>query len=233
MNDRFERQRALVPAERLATVSPTVIGVGAIGRQVALQLAAIGVRRLQLIDFDHVEASNVTTQGYFAEDIGHPKVSASRQAVARIDPSIQVEATCDRYRAKQSIGNVLFCCVDSISSRAAIWRTVGHRSVFWADGRMLGETIRVLAAVDVGHRQHYSSTLFNQTEAQVGACTSRSTVYSASIAAGLMVHQFTRWLRQLALDPDSLLNLLSGELVQAVAESDGHRSSDGGRHPVH
>ena len=40
--DRFTRQRELVPAERLAAVTATVIGVGAIGRQVALQLAAIG-----------------------------------------------------------------------------------------------------------------------------------------------------------------------------------------------
>jgi molybdopterin-synthase adenylyltransferase len=221
MNDRFERQRALVPAERLATVSPTVIGIGAIGRQVALQLASIGVRRLQLIDFDHVEASNVTTQGFFAEDFGYPKVSASRQAVARIDPSIEVDAVCDRYRAKQSVGNAIFCCVDSISSRAAIWRTVENRCQFWADGRMLGETIRVLAAVDARSRQHYSSTLFDQSEAQVGACTSRSSVYSASIAAGLMIHQFGRWLRGLNTDPDSTLDLLAGELIQFVPVDSG------------
>ena len=40
--DRFTRQRDLVPSDRLADVATTVIGVGAIGRQVALQLAAIG-----------------------------------------------------------------------------------------------------------------------------------------------------------------------------------------------
>ena len=65
--DRFSRQQDLVPAERLAELTVTVIGVGAIGRQVALQLAAIGVRRLQLIDFDHVDESNITTQGYLLE----------------------------------------------------------------------------------------------------------------------------------------------------------------------
>ena len=40
--NRFERQGQLVPADRLTVITATVIGVGAIGRQVALQLASIG-----------------------------------------------------------------------------------------------------------------------------------------------------------------------------------------------
>ena len=87
MNDRFERQQELVPPERLKQTTVTVIGVGAIGRQVALQLAAIGVRRLQLVDFDRVEPTNVTTQGYLHADIGQLKVEAARGAVCRIDPA--------------------------------------------------------------------------------------------------------------------------------------------------
>jgi tRNA A37 threonylcarbamoyladenosine dehydratase len=58
---RFSRQADLVPHDRLASVVATVIGVGAVGRQVALQLAAIGTPRIQLIDFDVVDATNITT----------------------------------------------------------------------------------------------------------------------------------------------------------------------------
>jgi tRNA A37 threonylcarbamoyladenosine dehydratase len=77
MNDRFERQRGLIPADQMSLVSATVIGVGAIGRAIGLQLAAIGVRRIQLIDFDRVEAINITTQGFSASDIGRPKVPSA------------------------------------------------------------------------------------------------------------------------------------------------------------
>ncbi len=42
-SNRFARQEDLVPRDRLADIRATVIGVGAIGRNVALQLAAIGV----------------------------------------------------------------------------------------------------------------------------------------------------------------------------------------------
>ncbi len=209
--ERFSRQRDLVPREGLSTVKVTVIGVGAIGRQVAVQLAAIGTRHLQLVDLDSVELTNVTTQGYLANDVGEPKVSATAEAISRIDPSTGVETVQDRFRPKQAIGKAVFCCVDSISARGTIWRSVNSRCEFWTDGRMLAEVIRVLTVSDIAEREHYASTLFTQSEAQLGSCTSRSTIYAASIAAGLMVHQFTRWLRGLPIDRDVALNLLAGE----------------------
>lgn len=209
--DRFTRQQDLVPADRLSGVATTVIGVGAIGRQVALQLASIGASRIQLVDFDEVDQTNVTTQGYLAEDVGQPKVLAAADAIHRLDDAIRVETVRDRYRAKLDIGEAIFCCVDSISARAAIWRSAKNRFQFWTDGRMLGEIIRVLAASDSSGLERYAGTMFPQAEAQRGSCTSGSTIYAANIAAGLMVHQFTRWLRGIPIDHDISVNLLAGE----------------------
>jgi len=129
--DRFTRQEDLVPRERLASVTATVIGVGAIGRQVALQLAAVGVPRLQLVDFDVVAPTNVTTQGYLHGDVGQPKVRAAQAAVWAIDPGISVETVLDRYRPQVKIGEAVFCCVDSIAARAAIWRSAASRCSGW------------------------------------------------------------------------------------------------------
>jgi sulfur carrier protein ThiS adenylyltransferase len=209
--DRFTRQFDLVPRTALDDTTVSVIGVGAIGRQVALQLAAIGAPRVQLFDFDVVEAGNITTQGYHAGDLGLLKVVATAAAIRKLDPAIHVEAIADRFRPKHAIASVLFCCVDSIATRAVIWRSAGSNCDFWADGRMLGEVLRVLVAACPTSRQHYAQTLFAQADAQAGTCTSRSTIYAASIAAGLMVHQFTHWLRRLPLEADSTFNLLAGE----------------------
>ena len=199
--------------DRLAEVTATVIGIGAIGRQVALQLASIGTQRIQLIDFDSVDLSNTTTQGYRKDEIGQAKPFATSQAISEIDPTISVIQVEDRFRPRQEIGNAVFCCVDSITARTAIWRSVQSRTGFWADGRMLGEVLRILAVTDSESETHYASTLFAASEAQQGTCTSSSTVYAASIAAGIMVHQFTRWLRDIPTDADTSINLLSGELT--------------------
>jgi sulfur carrier protein ThiS adenylyltransferase len=50
-------------------------------------------------------------------------------------------------------------------------------------------------------------------EAYSGSCTAKTTIYCANVAAGLMLAQFTKWLRRLPVEPDISLNLLTNELV--------------------
>jgi molybdopterin-synthase adenylyltransferase len=76
MNERFSRQADIVPEDRILDCKATIIGVGAIGRQVAIQLTAIGVPYLQLIDPDTVEISNLASQGYLQNDLGHYRILA-------------------------------------------------------------------------------------------------------------------------------------------------------------
>jgi molybdopterin-synthase adenylyltransferase len=214
-SDRFSRQADLVPQEKLTDLTATVIGLGAVGRQVALQLAAIGVRRLQLYDFDDVEPTNISTQGYGHGDLGLPKVLATAQAISRIGPDVIVTPIPDRFRPRHNFGEAVFCCVDKIAAREAIWRCAGKSCLVWADGRMLGETLRVLSASKEEERRHYGTTLFPAAEAEQGRCTARSTIYVANLCAALTVHQFTRWLRGLPLDRELALNLLASEMIVA------------------
>ena len=127
-----------------------------------------------------------------------PKVAAVTDTIMGLDDAIRVDTVQDRYRSKIELGQAVFCCVDSITARAAIWRSASNRCQFWCDGRMLAEVIRVFSrSRTAADHDHYAATLFPQSEAQVGRCTSHSTIYTANIAAGLMLHQFTRWLRRL------------------------------------
>lgn len=214
--DRDLRQRDLLPSERIRATHATIVGVGAIGRQIALQLAAMGVGSLQLIDPDVVEAVNLSTQGYYEEDLGLPKVDATAQLCRRLNSDITVEPLQERYRRSTDVGQVVFACVDSIDARKFVFEQAGRHAGLFVDGRMSAETLRVLAVADEPSRRHYATTLFAAQEAFAGSCTAKSTIYCANIAAGLMVAQFARWLRGLPVESDQIVNLLAGEWVSLI-----------------
>src|ERR1019366_336538 len=92
------RQREIVPPERLAECHALVIGVGAIGRQVALQLAAVGVPILTQFDDDTVQVENLAPQGYWLEDLYKPKVEATAALCRRINPDVRVIAIAERFK---------------------------------------------------------------------------------------------------------------------------------------
>lgn len=218
--ERFSRQKDVVPPEKLATCDVAVIGVGAIGRQIALQLAAMGVPKLQLIDFDKVEESNIASQGYWEEDIEQPKIAATAAACKRINSGIEVIEHDGRFRRSLELGNAVFCCVDDIEIRALIFEALKDKIEFFADGRMTAETVRVITAFDDHSKNYYPKTLFTRGEAFEGTCTSKSTIFTANIAAGLMIEQFTKWLREMIIDQDLMLNLLASELEPYDAEEE-------------
>jgi sulfur carrier protein ThiS adenylyltransferase len=219
ISSRDVRQRSLVPPERLALCSALVIGVGAIGRQVALQLAALGICRLTLFDDDSVQPENLAPQGYLYEDLHQSKVLATSQLCRRIHPVIQVTAIPERFKRSTPRdytlqGNqIAFCCVDSIVTRRTIWEALCTSAQFFVDGRMSAEVLRIVAVDQPAVDDGYTQTLFPAEQAYIGTCTARSTIYTASIIAGMMVHQFAKWLRGLPVDADLTLNLLAGELM--------------------
>ena len=215
-SERYSRQADIVPRERIMDCNATVIGVGAIGRQIAIQLTAIGVPNLQLVDFDHVEISNLASQGYLQKDLKRPKVDATAEFVREINYDLQVEVMLDRFRRSMPVGNSIFCCVDKIETRRHIWDAVKDKVSFYCDGRMSAEVLRVITACDEKSRQYYPQTLFAAEQAHAGPCTAKTTIYCANIAAGFMLAQFTKYLRLLPVDPDIQVNLLASEINVGV-----------------
>jgi len=187
------RQADLVPADKLSTLAIDVIGVGAIGRQVALQLASIGATNIRLIDPDIVDASNVCTQGFDRRDIERAKVDCVAIDLFRINGDIKRQVLKLRWIPVIKPRDVVFCCVDSMETRADIHRE--FNGSFFVDGRMLAEVGYVYPSYNLNSREAYIKTLFDDADAEPGRCTMRSTIYGANHVASVMVHQFVRWMR--------------------------------------
>ncbi len=215
LKERYSRQQYIVPAEILATCKVSIIGVGAIGRQVALQLAAMGISWLQLVDFDDVEISNLVSQGYLENDLGKPKVEATAELCHQINSTAEILPLAEHFHRSMDVGNIVFCAVDNIDMRQLVWDSVKKKVYCFCDGRMTAETLRVLTASNYESKRHYPTTLSRADEAFAGPCTAKTTIYCANIAAGLMVAQFTKYLQQLPVNCDIQLNLLAVELSVA------------------
>ena len=219
LENRDIRQRDLVPPPLLAQYHSVVISVGAIGRQVAVQLAAMGAPVLTLIDDDVVAVENLAVPGYAPAELGLAKVEAAAQACRHQNPDTLVEPLMRRFARSFRISPqrerlAVFACVDSIQGRRTVWDALHAQAAFFADGRMAGEVLRVLASTDPPVDSYYPSTLFEAAQAHPAPCTGRSTLYAASIAAGLMLARFAMHLRgHHAVPRDTLLNLAADELT--------------------
>jgi molybdopterin-synthase adenylyltransferase len=211
--ERYSRQASLVPASALADRSVTIVGVGAIGRNIALQLSSMGVQRLSLIDFDKVEESNIASQGYLEEDIGRYKVDATANQCQKINGDMHISAIAEGFKPNTEYGDVVFCCVDSIELRKRLYSIAGPECELFIDGRMQGEVFRVLSVSDDESHQHYLTTLFSEEEAQQGSCTAKSTIYCAFGAACFETQSLAKWLRKVPVPKDLLVNLATNELI--------------------
>jgi molybdopterin/thiamine biosynthesis adenylyltransferase/rhodanese-related sulfurtransferase len=96
VTDRYARHLVLPeigPAgqEKLRRASVLVVGAGGLGSPVLLYLAAAGVGRLGVVDFDRVDESNLHRQVlYGTSDVGRPKLEAARDRLRDLNPEVEV-----------------------------------------------------------------------------------------------------------------------------------------------
>lgn len=78
--------------KKIKSASVLVIGTGGLGSPVALYLAAAGVGRIGLVDYDQVDSSNLQRQViHGTSQLGNLKVESARQRMLDINPDIQVD----------------------------------------------------------------------------------------------------------------------------------------------
>ena len=78
-------------AAKIRAAHVVIVGIGGVGSWAAEALARSGVRRLTLIDLDHVSESNINRQIHaLGSTLGQSKVHAMRERIADINPDCQV-----------------------------------------------------------------------------------------------------------------------------------------------
>jgi adenylyltransferase/sulfurtransferase len=84
---------ALEGQKKLKAARVLCIGAGGLGSPLALYLAAAGVGRLGIVDFDVVDFTNLQRQIiHSTSNVGRPKLESARERIAEINPYVQVDA---------------------------------------------------------------------------------------------------------------------------------------------
>ncbi|MBI2772046.1 MAG: molybdopterin-synthase adenylyltransferase MoeB [Burkholderiales bacterium] len=112
--------------QRLLAAHALVIGAGGLGSPVALYLATAGVGHITLVDPDTVDLTNLQRQiAHNMQRIGQPKAASAQQAIAAINPEVQVTPLAQRADAALLDGlvplaGVVIDCCDNFATRQAI-----------------------------------------------------------------------------------------------------------------
>lgn len=137
---------------KLKASSVLVIGSGGLGSPLLLYLAAAGVGRIGVVDFDTVDASNLQRQVLFGvQSVGQPKAEAAKVRLASLNPHIEIDVhntkfTSDNARELVRRYDVVADGTDNFPTRylvndacvlegkvnvyASIYRFEGQASVF-------------------------------------------------------------------------------------------------------
>lgn len=124
-DDRYQRHSLIdwFSQDLVRSAKFAIIGCGAVGNEVAKNMALLGVGNLDLYDFDIIELHNLTRSVLFREkDVGKTKVDVAAARVKGLDPNISaIPFFGDFWDSlsfeKASSYDTIICCVDNFEAR--------------------------------------------------------------------------------------------------------------------
>jgi thiamine-phosphate pyrophosphorylase len=134
MNDFEQSLLARLGEERFQKIQSTRVGVagaGGLGSNCAVYLVRSGFKRLTLVDFDVIDASNLNRQFYFAAQIGLPKAETLKANLLAINPDLDLTALTLRLDANNVRAAFADCAVvveafDNIEGKRMLAETFWH-----------------------------------------------------------------------------------------------------------
>jgi molybdopterin-synthase adenylyltransferase len=112
--------------QRLRDATVLIVGLGGLGSPAALYLAAAGIGRLLLNDFDLVDPTNLQRQVLYRDaDVGRRKVDAACDALASVNPGVSLvrhdgRLAADALRTVIEGADLVLDCTDNFGSRFSV-----------------------------------------------------------------------------------------------------------------
>lgn len=206
----LRRHMAIFDAHQFGETPVTVIGAGATGSWLVLQLAKLGISNITVYDFDVVEEHNIPNQLFGLQDVGKPKVEALAEYITH-QTGLEINAINERFESQYLEGYV-FVMVDNMATRDKIWkRSVKFKSAvkLMVEPRMGLNEARVynVLPMNLEHHKRYEACWYPDDEAEVSACgTSMSVITTALLTASFCARQLINHFNDAGLDNEILID---------------------------
>ena len=142
---RYDRQELITwwDQSRLRSSRVLVVGAGALGNEIAKNLALLGVGTIELIDMDTVERTNLARCVLFREDDeGQAKADVAARAVALLNPDVTVSAhvgnVLDLPLGRLADFDLVIGGLDNREARAWVNQACRKLGMTWIDGAIEG-----------------------------------------------------------------------------------------------
>ena len=175
----------------------TIIGCGAIGSKIAVELARMGVNELELFDYDEVESHNLCNQAYTLNDVGFKKTEALQRIIGNIC-SAKI-TTNEKFINNKVSHPIVFLCVDSMSERKRIMELLlKDSSVYYViETRMGIDELRVYMVSHPTYEKWKNASDYDDSAAERSACgTSLSVGATSSLCSSIAVWQYMKLYRE-------------------------------------
>ncbi len=214
----IRRHQELFDADTFNT-QINVIGAGATGSWLVLQLAKLGIRGdlIKVYDFDVVEEHNVPNQAYSVHSIGESKVG-SLWNVVHDDTGTEIKTFNEKYE-NQRLSGYVFLMVDSMSERQRIYKEsikLRNQIKLLIEPRMGLDVARVynVDPIDLKQCERYEECFYSDEEAEVSACgTSQTVITTAMLTASWCVRQLINHHAREELDNEILIDAKYNNLI--------------------
>ena len=173
----------------LSGVEFHVVGCGAIGSSVAMQLVRLGADKFYLYDFDKVEIQNVGVSQYIEEDIGKLKVVALIKHMKSINPHIYVEGVANKFN--QYMGSkegILILGLDSMQARKDVVKMLVEcpdKPKTVIDGRMGADHYQQYIYNNITMSQ-YDKNWYSDDDSDPEPCTRKATSYCSNMSGSFI-----------------------------------------------
>jgi adenylyltransferase/sulfurtransferase len=151
-----------------------VVGAGALGNEVLKNLALMGVGYLFIVDFDDIEAANLSRSVLFREgDSGQPKAEVAARRIKELNPDVSVQYFQGDVTTELGLGlfrrmDAVVGCLDNREARLAINRFTYWLGMPWVDGA-IQELLGLVRVFGPGHGACYECTLTEQARREMSA----------------------------------------------------------------